>query len=294
MSETLTYKLQTDMQTFEGPLDLLLHLIAKNKMDIFQIQITVIFAQYMQYLDQMRQMNMEIAGEFIVMASELMYIKSRMLLPRPEEETEDPRERLAQALLEYKRAKREAGYLEERYVCYSRRTVKDVSEIPPDDNTPVLPQDIAKLQEAIARILARLERKKESPVTKITPLLERKLVSVTDKMTDIMSRLQRVPCCVFEDLFADAQTMSEVVALFIAVLSLIKDGHVHLERQIVPTGSLPDASETHTEDETVRYRYVCSLGDAASEPFTPDTDQAADDVGVTESRKDDQIVECKR
>ena len=85
MSETLTYKLQTDMQTFEGPLDRLLHLIAKNKMDILQIQITVIFAQYMQYLDQMRQMNMEIAGEFIVMASELMYIKSRMLLPRPEE-----------------------------------------------------------------------------------------------------------------------------------------------------------------------------------------------------------------
>ena len=84
------------------------------------------------------------------------------------------------------------------------------------------------------------------------------------------------------------------MALFIAVLSLIKDGHVHLERQIVPTGSLSDASEIHTEDETVRYRYVCSLGDAATEPFTPDTDQAENGVGMAESRKDDQIVECKR
>lgn len=215
-------------------------------MDIFQIQITVIFAQYMQYLDQMPANEHGDCGRIYCDGIGTDVYKSRMLLPRPEEEAEDPRERLAQALLEYKRAKREAGYLEERYVCYSRRTVKDVSEIPPDDNTQVSPQDIAKLQEAIARILARLERKKESPVTKITPLLERKLVSVTDKMTDIMSRLQRVPCCVFEDLFADAQTMSEVVALFIAVLSLIKDGHVHLERQIVPTGSFPGCvGDTH-------------------------------------------------
>jgi segregation and condensation protein A len=99
------------MEVFEGPLDLLLSLIAKHKMDIRDIQIAIIFDQYMEYVEEMKRMDMEIAGEFITMASELMYIKSRMLLPKQEE---DPREELVRVLMEYKTAKEIAGWLSDR------------------------------------------------------------------------------------------------------------------------------------------------------------------------------------
>ena len=108
MSESLNFKLEI----FEGPLDLLLSLISKNKVDIYDIPISLILDQYLEYLEDMRRMDMDIAGEFITMASELMLIKSRMLLPKsPLEEDIDPRERLAQALIEYKRAKEAAVML---------------------------------------------------------------------------------------------------------------------------------------------------------------------------------------
>ena len=114
-------------------------------MDIFQIQITVIFAQYMQYLDQMRQMNMEIAGEFIVMASELMYIKSRMLFAATRGGAEIRVNVWRRRCWNTNAQNVRRDIWKKRYVCYSRRTVKDVSEIPPDDNTQVSPRDIAKL-----------------------------------------------------------------------------------------------------------------------------------------------------
>ena len=105
--ERLTYKLEV----YEGPLDLLLDLIAKNKIDIMNIPIALICDQYMQYITDARAMDMELAGEFIVMASELLYIKSKMLLPRAEPDEEDPRASLAEALLLYKQAKEAAEQL---------------------------------------------------------------------------------------------------------------------------------------------------------------------------------------
>ena len=102
--ENPSYKLEV----FEGPLDLLLRLIEKNKVQITDIPIALIFEQYMEYIDEMKRMDMEVAGEFIVMASELMLIKSRMLLPKPESD-EDPRAKLAEALAEYSRMKAAAS-----------------------------------------------------------------------------------------------------------------------------------------------------------------------------------------
>ena len=100
------------LEVFEGPLDLLLSLISKNKVDIYDIPIALILDQYMEYLDQMRQMDMDIAGDFIVMAADLMLIKSKMLLPKTVidgEEPEDPRAELARSLIAYKQAKEAAG-----------------------------------------------------------------------------------------------------------------------------------------------------------------------------------------
>jgi segregation and condensation protein A len=107
-------ELQFKLESFEGPLDLLLKLIAKNKVEICDIPISLIFEQYMEYIERMRRMDMEIASEFLTMAAELMLIKSRMLLPRQSEEEEDPRERLAMALLEYKCMKDASVLLKEQ------------------------------------------------------------------------------------------------------------------------------------------------------------------------------------
>lgn len=256
MTEAFTYK----VQDFEGPLDLLLTLIMKNKMDIMDIQITVIFDQYMQHIEQMQQMNMEIAGEFIVMAAELMYIKSRMLLPKTDENEEDPRERLAQALIEYKRAKQAAVYLEEQYDCYKRRMVKDTDEIP-SDSRYIAPQDIALLEQAVARLLTKKEREKEPPISNIQPIIQKTIVPVSDKIRDVLEQLHAHRRRDFERLFDRAETKSEVVAIFIAVLSLIKDGHIALEKELV---SVRRENAADGEDE-YRYRFICSLTDAAEE-----------------------------
>ena len=91
------------LEVFDGPLDLLLHLISKNKVSIYDIPISLILEQYMEYIDDLKKMDLEVSSEFIEMAANLMYIKSKMLLPKPEPEEEDPREELVRRLLEYKR-----------------------------------------------------------------------------------------------------------------------------------------------------------------------------------------------
>ena len=123
--EAITYRLDQ----FEGPLDLLLTLIQKNKMNIEDIPISIICDQYLEYLREAQSMDMEVAGEFIVMASELMLIKSRMLLPRVEDGEADPRADLADALRRYQQAKEAAKKMAELFKVYSGRMVKDTDEI---------------------------------------------------------------------------------------------------------------------------------------------------------------------
>ena len=122
--ETISYKLPD----FEGPLDLLLFLVQKNKLNIYDIPIALILDQYMDYLHTMEMFNMEIASDFIVMASQLMVIKSRMLLPKIEDE-EDPRQELVDMLLEYQRAKQAAEILHDRELTYSGRYEKPPEEV---------------------------------------------------------------------------------------------------------------------------------------------------------------------
>ena len=123
--DTVTYKLEQ----FEGPLDLLLSLIHKNKVSISDIPIALICDQYVEYLNAAEELNMDVASEFIVMASELMLIKSKMLLPKEEDDEEDPRAVLADALLRYSQAKEAAQKLAPLYAFYSGRMVKDTDEI---------------------------------------------------------------------------------------------------------------------------------------------------------------------
>ena len=153
--EQLVFK----MEVFEGPLDLLLSLIAKHKMDIRDIQIAIIFDQYMEYVEEMKRMDMEIAGEFITMASELMYIKSRMLLPKQEE---DPREELVRVLMEYKTAKEIASWLSEREDDFSGRFEKDTDEIKPDRGV-LEEMDAQILTRALEKLLLRMGERNRLP-----------------------------------------------------------------------------------------------------------------------------------
>ncbi len=221
---------------YEGPLELLLALIAKNKMNIFDIQISVLFEQYMAYVDEMKRMDMDVAGEFITMAAELMLIKSRMLLPRQEE---DPREELVRKLMEYKLAKEAAAFLGERGREYGGRFEKDTDEIKPDKNAK-LDLDAELLRGALSRLLFKIaEKEKESenaPIELINPLIKKKIVSIPGRVLGVMRKMLKRRAVYFDEFFEDVRSRSELVATFYALLELLKAGRVTIEREATADG----------------------------------------------------------
>ena len=215
------------LEVYEGPLDLLLSLIAKNKVDIYDIPIALILEQYMDYIEKMRLMDMEIAGEFIVMAADLMLIKSRMLLPKPViegVEEEDPRAQLARALIEYKRAKEAASYLSEQYGIYAGRIAKEPEVF---DGRSDLPEhiDIGLLERALQRVLD-----KESELA-IQRLLSAKIVPVSAKIFTVMRLLRKNGKMNFEDILLTAKSRSELIAIFSVTLELLKVQRVIMENR---------------------------------------------------------------
>ncbi len=242
------------MEVFEGPLDLLLALIAKHKMDIRDIKIAIIFEQYMEYVEEMKRMDMEVAGEFITMAAELMYIKSRMLLPKQEE---DPREELVRVLMEYKTAKEIAKWLSDRGENFAGRFEKDTDEIKPDRNTPLENMDAAILTKAFERLLLRMgERNRaeeETPEDKIRPIIKRPIVPVAQKVLSVMRLMIRRRSVHFDELFEDAVSRSEIVAIFYATLELLKVGRLTLQKEIGDVTSsniILNLNMSHERDET--------------------------------------------
>ncbi len=217
-TEELTYRLDQ----YEGPLDLLLSLIAKNKMDIRDIPIAEICEQYMAYVEKAQQMNIEIAGEFIVMASELMLIKSRLLLPSTNEENDDPRAELIDALLLYRQAKEAAEELRPLYARFSGRMEKEEDEIPPEKGFP-LGLDPALLSRALHTMLTRLRNEEQrAPSNLINPLIKHRTVSVQKCITQILVafEINDAPSLFF--LLKNAEDKAELVASFMGLLELIK------------------------------------------------------------------------
>jgi len=213
----------------------------------------------------MKQMDMEIAGEFIVMASELMLIKSRMLLPKAEDpDAEDPRARLAAALLAYRQAKEAAAYLEEQYSFYSARYVKDEDEVPVDTGD-IAQHDIQLLQKALARLFSKKDTEAPPPMTGINPIIKKTVVPVSEKIREVAHRLTVGGTTPFLTLFDRAETKSEIVALFMAVLSLVKDGYVLLEKRLA--AAVPE-DETELWDNVGEYRYefFCTLNPEQAVP----------------------------
>ena len=247
-----TYKLEQ----FEGPLDLLLSLCHKNKVDITDIPIALICRQYLDYLAEAERMDMDVAGEFIVMAAELMAIKAKMLLPRPKDDENDPRKELADALLLLQQAKEAAEELKPLYEEYSGRMVKDNDEVPPEKGFP-LGLDTGLLTKALNVLLARFKSSEQPPQAVFDPLIRRRVVSVEEKIDEILDILDIQETASLFFLLKDAPSRPELLARFIGILELVK-----LQRIVITedhTGVEPDESdEVFLEPDTgglrIRFR----------------------------------------
>jgi segregation and condensation protein A len=217
MENALTYKLEQ----FEGPLDLLLSLIQKNKVSITDIPISLICDQYIEYITQAQKLDMELASEFIVMASELMLIKSKMLLPKEEEDEEDPRATLTDALLRYQQAKEAAGKLLPMYAFYSGRMVKDTDEISVD-KTFVADQDVTSLCAAVRRIVAYNDALERAATTAFKPMISKPIIPVEVKIVSIIKTVEKRGAASLEDILINEATLPDMIASFLGVLELIK------------------------------------------------------------------------
>jgi segregation and condensation protein A len=217
------YRVKLDV--FEGPLDLLLHLIKKNEMEIADIRIAAITEQYLGYLGMMRELNLDIAGEFLVMAATLTLIKSRMLLPATaadEVEEPDPRAELVQQLLEYQRYREAALALAERPLLHRDVFVRqplDDPEVTESGEPPRLKVTVWELLEAFRGVLKRLRPESVHEV-----LTER--VSLRDRARTLLQALGVARCLEFDSLFGDEATRIEIIITFLALLELMKIGAV--------------------------------------------------------------------
>ena len=223
--DALSYRLEA----FEGPLDLLLSLIAKNKMSIDDIKINIICEQYIAYIEEAQSLDMELASEFIVMASELMLIKSRMLLPHEEGTENDPRREIADALMLYQQAKLAANELKPRYEEYSGRYVKGTDDIPPEKGLP-LNLDTGLLLKALDSVLKRMKvaETARTPSELVNPLIKHKIVSVEEKIEEICLILEEQEEASLFFLLKDSDSRSELVARFMGILELIKLGRINI------------------------------------------------------------------
>jgi len=216
----MDYEIKLDQ--FQGPLDLLLFLIRKNKIDIYDIPIALITEQYLKYLEIIRSLNLDEAGEYLVLAATLLHIKSRMLLPVPEEETEegegDPRQELVKQLLEYQVFKDAASALETRPVLerdvFKRGSHEGDVEVNPDEET-LIEVGIFDLVEAFQKVIA---------ISGKSELMEIDLekISLADRINEIMDILTQNRSLTFTELLGESSNKKQIIYTFLAILELIK------------------------------------------------------------------------
>jgi segregation and condensation protein A len=213
------------LEEFEGPLDLLLHLIRRNEVDIHDIPIAKITQQYLDAIELMKELNLDVAGDFLVMAATLIHIKSKMLLPRPEtaagvegEAQEDPRDALVRRLLEHQKFKAAAGLLHEREQLRAAQWMRPderVAAIAGDEYEPELEVDLYSLLTAFQAVVQR---------AKLRPkvLLPPEQMPVETRIEQLLARLSETEACGFEDLFADVSERQGLIVTFLALLEMIR------------------------------------------------------------------------
>ena len=212
------YKVQLE-NIFEGPMDLLVHLIKKNELDIYDIPIALVTEQYLQYVEWMKIMNIDFAGDFIVMASTLAQIKSRMLLPASadEEEDDDPRQEIIKPLVEYLQMKSAAEQLSERHLLGEETFIRgtDRQEFLAGNDEPYVKVGLFELIDAFQNILAKIPSDLQ---LEFTP----DKISVKEKITQITDILEDKGSVTFDQLFSEQPDKSEVIVTFLAILEMVK------------------------------------------------------------------------
>lgn len=236
------------IEVFEGPMDLLLHLIKKNEIDIYDIPISLITQQYIEYIELMKQLDLDIAGEFLIMASELTHIKSRMLLPKTEAEAEeeegpDPRDELVQRLLEYQQFKDAAEQLRDRDILgrdvFARPPISpDWIEAPDDSLGSVT---LFSLVDAFQKLLQK------APPGEVHFLVDR--MSVRERIIQLMDKFRGKESVTFDELFEEKRTRHELVLTFLAILEMVRlsvlkfhQPEIHGKIRLFLTASMTDES----------------------------------------------------
>jgi len=244
------------LDSFEGPLDLLIHLIRKNEVNIYDIPISLITEQYLGYIALMQEMNLDLAGEFLVMAATLIHIKSRTLLPRPDpsqDETgvdEDPREALVRRLLEHEKFRAAAELLHERETVRSAQYMRpdaSVVEAAGDAYEPELEVDLFSLIAAFKGVLERANRRPNM-------VLPPEQMSIESRIAQLLARLSDTDACGFEELFADGDgSRPFMIVTFLALLEMIRlrmvrvfqsggDGAIRVYKRTAGSGQLAAGS----------------------------------------------------
>lgn len=220
--ETISYKLPV----YEGPLDLLLQLVQKNKLNICDIPIAEVLQQYMDTIALMQEQDMEIASEFLDMAARLVYIKSVMLLPKPED-GEDPREDLSRELVSYQLCQEAARRLSIRNVGYDMY-IREPMEIEPDKTYRLIHEPDVLLTSYLSAA-GRGRRKLPPPTQAFKEIVSRKIVSVASKIGFVLRKLYSGRKVSYHSLFESAESRSDLVATFLALLELVKSNRVQVE-----------------------------------------------------------------
>lgn len=226
-------KLSFKLEVFEGPLDLLLHLISKNKVDIYDIPIENITGQYFDYLKTAKDFDMELSSEFLVMAAQLLYIKSKMLLPKDNtgEGAEDPRTQLVEKLLDYQAYKQLANFLREKenegdVFYYHKREKFDFAKI--DYSHQMF--DLSDLSQAFYEVLHRKKEWESAQSTQnLQAIAAHREYSIPDKIYELKEKIEEKKKIAFRRIFDEYTTRGECIATFLAILEMIKSSLIQLE-----------------------------------------------------------------
>lgn len=223
------------LEVFEGPFDLLFHLIEKNEVDIYDIPIADITRQYLEYLDELRFFDIEVASEFLVMAATLLHIKSKMLLPGKEkaeqEEEVDPRQQLVERLIEYKKYKDVTGELRKREEVCQKRLFREPFPLGDyDAHDPFVPDvDVSDLCNAFVQAMRRYINLYNDDYN-LRKSLEKERISLTDRINHIKNIMRRVGRISFKGLVEGCATRANVVVTFLALLELVKGRKIVIEQ----------------------------------------------------------------
>jgi segregation and condensation protein A len=228
----MAYEVKLDI--FEGPLDLLLHLIKKNEIAITDIPISLITEQYLAYLEVMKSLNLDLAGEYLLLAATLIHIKSKLLLPgeedQPESDEQDPRAELVRQLLEYQVFKEAAARLDDRPVLERDVFVRNVpGEEPPDEEEDMAEVGVFELIDAFRRLVSGRERQYLE--------IDGERMSIAETMNEIMERLLGAGHLSFDELCGSPADRRAVVRAFLAVLELVKQRMIKVY-QVRPFGAI--------------------------------------------------------